>query len=326
MSHAAPQPHPLAAAQLVRQAPSQAHAAAADPSALDPSAESASGIMMERTLHVSITNSLGNLALAGPHGGLWKPVDGLQLKLFANLDSDAVDATIATNQLNCAIIHKVTVLEHQSSFPVPLGVEINCVPPREVTELGQKYAYTVLPESKIAMPQTIYEMEGLSSDMLEWHKQFPQYNATNLDTQGVIQVNNQPFVFIDCQHPVISLLRHNSHLIGCDIDSQKKMDGQYYKVSKQVLQTCCDTLKRKVLSTVTSHDLNTLSVQIHRIDADSWEDLQDGTVAMRSFKISASATPEEEEEAKRKHLRNFTTTPYTYMARIKIRYELPHPQ
>ena len=40
------------------------------------------GIMMERTLHVSITNSLGNLALAGPHGGLWKPVDGLQLKLL----------------------------------------------------------------------------------------------------------------------------------------------------------------------------------------------------------------------------------------------------
>ena len=284
------------------------------------------GIMMERTLHVSINNSLGNLALAGPHGGLWKPVDGLQLKLFANLDSEATDACAATNQLNCAMIHEVTLLEHQSTFPIPLGVEINCVPPREVTELGQKYAYTVLPKTKSSAQQVIYRPEYLNDDMYEWHTQFPQYTAANLDTHGVIPVNNQPFVFVDCQHPVISLLRHNSHLIGCDIDSQKRMDNQYFKISKQVLQICCDTLRRKVLSQITSHDLNTLSVQIHRIDAESWEDLQDGAIAMRSFKIHANATPEEEEEAKRRHLRNFTSTPYSYMARIKIKYELPHAQ
>jgi hypothetical protein len=35
-------------------------------------------------------------------------------------------------------------------------------------------------------------------------------------------------------------------------------------------------------------------------------------------------TPEEEEDAKRKHLRQFTSTPYSYMARIKIKYELPN--
>lgn len=284
------------------------------------------GLMMERTLHVSITNSLGNLALAGPHGGLWKPVDGLQLKLFANLDSEAVDATAATTQLNSAIIHEVTLLEHQSSFPIPLGVDINCVQPKEVTELGQKYAYTVLPHSNNSNPQSIYKAESLSEDMYEWHKEYPQYTAANLDSQGVIPVNNQPFVFVDCQHPVISLLRHNSHLIGCDIDTQKKIDNQYYKISKQILHSCCDTIRRKVLSKVISHDLNTLSLQIHRIDAESWEDLQDGTIAMRSFKIRANMTPEQEEEAKRKHLRNFTSTPYTYMARIKIRYELATPQ
>jgi hypothetical protein len=284
------------------------------------------GVMMERTLHVSITNSLGNLALAGPHGGIWKPVDGLQLKLFANLDSESVDANIATNQLNCSIIHKVTMLEHQSTFPVPLGVEINCVPPREVTELGQKYAYTVLPHTINSASETIYEAECLSDDMYEWHKQFPQYTSSNLDTQGVVPVTGQPFIFIDIDHPVVSLLRNNPHLIGCDIDGQKRMGDRYFQITKQVLQCCCDTLRRKVLSKVTSHDLNTLSVQIHRIDAESWEDLQDGTVAMRTFKSKVGLSAEEEQEAKRKHLRNFTATPYTYMARIKIRYELPAVQ
>jgi hypothetical protein len=39
--------------------------------------EETRGIMTERALHVSITDSLGNLALADPYGGIWKPVDGL---------------------------------------------------------------------------------------------------------------------------------------------------------------------------------------------------------------------------------------------------------
>ena len=278
---------------------------------------------MERTLHINITNSLGNLALAGPHGGIWKPVDGLQTKLFANLDSDVVDAIAATTQLNCAVIHKVTLLEHQSTFPVPLGVDINCVPSREVTELGQKFAYTVLPNCINSNQHTIYEAEILNDEMYAWHKEFPTYTASNLDSEGVVPVNGQPFVFIDCNHPVVSLLRCNSHIIGCDIDSQKKIEGQYFRVSRQVLQCCCDTLRRKVLSKVTSHDLNTLSLQIHRINAEGWEDLQDGTIAMRSFKLKSGLSPEAEEEAQRKHLKKFVSTPYSYMARIKIRYELP---
>lgn len=296
----------------------------ADSARADQSPENESrGIMMERTLHVNITNSLGNLALAGPHGGIWKPVDGLQTKLFANLDSDVVDASAAMTQLNCAIIHKVTLLEHQSTFPVPLGVEINCVPSREVTELGQKFAYTVLPHSINSNQHIVYEAEMLNDEMYAWHKEFPNYTASNLDSEGVIPIPNSPYVFIDCNHPVVSLLRHNSHLIGCEIDSQKKIEDKYFRISCQVLQCCCDTLRRKVLSKVTSHDLNTLSLQIHRINADGWEDLQDGTIAMRNFKLKSGLTPEEEEEAQRKHLKNFVSTPYSYMARIKIRYELP---
>ena len=281
------------------------------------------GTLMERVLHVSITNSLGNLALAGPQGGVWKPVDGMQFQILGNC-MDGMDTGAATSQLSSAMIHEVTLLEHQSTFPVPLGVQINCVPPKEYTELGDAYAYTVLPHSTTSMPQEIYKTQKLSDEMYDWHKEFPQYNASNLESEGIMPVNNQSFVFIDCQHPVVSLLRHNSHLIGCDIDAQKKIDGTWYKISRQVLGTCCDTLRKKVLNKIQFHDLNTLSVQIHRLNASGWEDLGDGTLAMRNFKLKASMNAEEEDEAKRKHLRQFTNTPYSYMARIKIKYEVPN--
>lgn len=286
-------------------------------------AEMTRGTILERTLHVSISNSLGNLALAGPHGGFWKPVDGTQFQILGHA-TEGMDASAATTQLGSAMIHEVTLLEHQSTFPVPLGVQINCVPAREFTELGEAYAYTVLPHSTTATPQEIYKAQPLSDDAYEWRKEFPQYNAGNLETEGIMHVNNQAFVFIDCQHPVISLLRHNSHLIGCDIDSQKKIENTWYKITRPVLKLCCDTLRQKVLSKMTTHDLNTLSVQIHRINASGWEDLGDGSLAMRNFKLKAGMSEEEEEEAKRKHLRQFTSTPYSYMARIKIKYEVPH--
>jgi len=283
----------------------------------------ARGVMMERTLHMNITNTLSNLALAGPHGGFWKLVDGKQPELLANMDSENLDACAATSQLNNAVIHEVTLLEHQSTFPIPLGVTINCVPPREITDIGEKYAYTVLPNGLSSNPQVIYKAEPLSDDMYDWHKQFPQYNASNLETEGILPVNNQPFVFIESGHPVLAVLRGNPELIGCDLDQQKKM-GDYHRISRQLLQSCCNAIRHKILSKISSHDLNTLSVQLHRINAESWEDLGDGTMAMRNLKLKATMSPEEEEEAKRKHLRKFANTPYSYMARIKIKYELPN--
>lgn len=282
------------------------------------------GVMMERTLHLNITNSLGNLALAGPHGGFWKLVDGKQPELLANIDNEHLDASAATSQLNHAIVHEVTVLEHQSTFPVPLGVTINCVPPREITDIGEKYAYTVLPHSNSSSSQVIFKSDDLSKDMYDWHKHFPNYNASNLESEGILQVPNQPFVFVDSKHPLISVLRANPQIIGGDIDQQKKMHGEYYRVSRQMVHTCCNLLKQKILSKISSHDLNTLSVQIHRINAENWEDMGDGTVALKNLKLKAGLSLDEEEEAKRKCLRQFTNTPYSYMARIKIKYELPN--
>ena len=38
------------------------------------------------------------------------------------------------------------MLQDRSTFPVGLGVHINCVPLNEMTDLGERFAYTVLPQ------------------------------------------------------------------------------------------------------------------------------------------------------------------------------------
>ena len=289
---------------------------------LDASLEDTKGTILERVLHVNITNSLGNLALAGPQGGVWKLVDGAQHQVLGHC-SDGMDVGTSTSQLGDVFVHSVEIMQHHNGFPVPLGVQLNCMPPKEYTDLGEAFAYTVLPNSKMTTPEVIYKAQPMNDEMYEWHKQFPQYTAANLESEGVMHVNNQAFCFIDKEHPAVPVLRYNAHLIGCDIDSQKKVDGTWFKVSRQVLKVCCDTIKTKVLSKMKTYDLNTLSMQIHRIGAVGWEDLGDGTVAMQNFKLKSVWTPEEEDAAKRNHLRKFTSTPYTYAARIKIKYEVP---
>jgi hypothetical protein len=129
----------------------------------------------------------------------------------------------------------------------------------------------------------------------------------------VLHVDNNPWVFVHESHPVIALLRHNAGLIGCKIDEQPKIDQEWYKVTRQVLSACCQTLRTKVLSKVTSHDLNLFQVQIKRLNAEAWDDMND----LAAAQCSTSLTKEEAS--------NFLTTPYSYMARLQIKYEIQTP-
>jgi hypothetical protein len=46
-------------------------------------------------------------------------------------------------------------------------------------------------------------------------------------------------------------------------------------------------------------------------------------VALEGFKTKAKWTPEEHEREKEHHLRQFVTTPYQYIARLQVEFEIP---
>lgn len=285
--------------------------AAVDPLAVSADSSSAGvpqGTILTRTLYVNITGSLANLSMAGPSGGTWRLVDGKQIGVFGV--GSEVDSQVATNQLRTALIHELKVLQDRSTFPVPLGVTINCVPPREMTDLGERFAYTVLPNTQNTVSQTVYECDTGSEEGQQWRKDYPKWTAANLETEGVLHVDNNPWVFVHETHPVVALLRHNAGLIGCKIDEQPKIDQEWYKVTRQVLSACCQTLRTKVLSKVTSHDLNLFQVQIKRLNAETWDDMNDLGTAQCNTKEQAA---------------DFITTPYSYMARLQIKYEIQTP-
>ena len=297
--------------------PSSTTMTAAMPTA-DPAYE-----VVKRTLCVNISGSLANLAMAGPQAAVWKPLSGKEAVMFAPHLNAEMDPVACTNSLRATQLVKATLNEQYSTFPCTMGVSISCVPPNEVTELGERYAYTVLPMSKHSSPQTFYNELGSDDDTASWRQMYSQWNHSNLETQGVMEVNNQPFVFVNMRHPVVGLLRHNADLIGCHIDSQPVIDGEWYKITRQVLSTCCSTIRAKVLNKVFTQDMNMFSVQLHRLDANAWDDLGNGTLALSTFAPSANWTPDEHEKHKEHHLRQFVTSPYQYVARLELEYKVP---
>ena len=285
----------------------------ASPDAMSVSSDSSGvqqGTILTRTLYVNITNSLANLSMQGPSAGTWKLVDGKQIGVFGM--GSELDSQVVTNQLRTALIHELKIVQDRSTFPVPLGVSINCVPAHEMTDLGDRYAYTVLPHMQNSVGQVIYQCETGSEEGQQWRKDYPKWTASNLETEGVLHVDNNAWVFVHETHPVIALLRHNASLIGCKIDEQPKIDHEWYKVSRQVLSACCQTLRTKVLSKVTCHDLNLFQVQVRRLNAETWDDMNDQGVAH-------CIGPTKQDGAE------FLTTPYSYMARLQIKYEIQTP-
>jgi len=277
-----------------------------------------------RTLHVNISGSLEELASRGPLAGLWKPVNGKESVVFhptldENINVEQNNNII--NSLRSAIVTKVTLKEHRSTFPFTLGVTMNFVQPNEVTDLGEKFAYTILPHSVVSAPQVIHLSDQCTQDSSAWQKLYAAWNASNLETHGVVDLPNQSFLFVHIDHPVIGLLRYNQNLIGCDIDSHARLEKEYLKVSKQVMSTCCDTIKTDVLSKLKSRDLNCCALQLRRLNNTPWDEMDQKSLA--GVKLDAHMTPEEKSAAQHEHLRSYLTTPYEYTARLEIEYEIP---
>jgi hypothetical protein len=81
-----------------------------------------------------------------------------------------------------------------------------------------------------------------------WQAQYPKWNATNLETEGITPCRTTLIAsLVDKAHPIINLLQLNAAFIGCDISKQPLFKDQYHKISNQVIAACCNTIRTKVM-------------------------------------------------------------------------------
>ena len=265
--------------------------------------ENAGPMRFTKRFNVQITGTMANFEAEGPSLATWRPVEGQHVKIFTNANTEQ-DLGSAIKVLRNTWLVKATVLEQKNTFPVPLGVNVSCIKAQEHVETGEGYAFTALPMTHNPMPLTIFEADAGAQTSQEWRRLYGEYNETNLASHNVLEIANQNYVFVHENHPVVSLLKANSDLLGTEMTDDRKVDGEWFKVSKTVLATCCNTLKSRVLSKVTTNDLTNLHVNLSRLDAKEWTDDSD---VLREASI---------------HTPNIIDKPCSFMARLEMTYEL----
>ena len=278
--------------------------------------------LVTRRFNVNIRGSLMQFGGSGQEAASWAPINSKVSDVFCISDIFESTPDIGTTAavLANSVLHRVTVLETKNDFPLNLGVTMACVPSEETTKTGHKYAITTMANTHQPNPTVVFEAEASTNEGITWRSKYPAYNANNLEKEGVLQVSGQPYLFVSQTHPVIDLLRQNAAHLNADISQQPLIDGEWYKITKQVMGTCCATLRTKVLSKVSTRDLNNFSVQIHRIGNKDWNNLTTNDEII-------SAIPDHiinlnSEEAISTHIQNIMKRQYSFTARIEMQYEV----
>jgi len=256
-----------------------------------------------KRFNVQITGTMANFDAEGPSTAQWRPLEGQHLRIFTNASADN-DVGSSIKVLQSTWLVNAKILEHKNTFPVPLGINVSCIKGQEHVDTGDAFTFTALPMTHNPTPLVVFEADATAQTSQEWRRMYGEYNERNLDTHNVLPVANQNYVFVHENHPVISLLKANSDLLGTEITEDKRIDGEWYKVSKTVLATCCNTLKSKVLNKIAFNNLMDFNVSLKRLDAKEW------TTESDILNEASSKDPD------------ILQKPCSFMARLEMTYEL----
>jgi len=256
-----------------------------------------------KRFNVQITGTLANFDAEGPSVAQWRPVEGQHVKIFTNASAEQ-DLGSAQKVLQSTWLVSARVLEHKNSFPVPLGVNLSCIKGQEHVDTGEGYTFTALPMTHNPTPLVVFEADASAQTSQEWRRMYGEYNERNLDSHNVLPVANQNYVFVHENHPVVSLLKANADLLGTDLTEDKRIDGEWFKVSKSVLSTCCNTLRSKVLNKIAFNNLMDFNVSLKRLDAKDWT--QDSDILSEASLKNPGIIDQ----------------PCSFMARLEMTYEL----
>ena len=277
--------------------------------------------LITRRFTATIRGSLDQFSKAGSEAATWSPQSGKLGDVFGISEIFEAQADLGSTAavLQNALLHKITILEQKNDFPVSLGVSISSIPSEESTRAGHKYAITSLAKTHNPSSCVVFSADEASNEGIEFRNRYPQYNTSNLEKHGVLEVQGQPFLFVSQNHPVVELLANNAELLNAKITEQTLIDGEWYKIAKQVMSTCCGILRTKVLNKVSTRDLNNFAIQIHRLGHKDWVGFTQHDELMshipEAVELSGDATKISE------HLNALQKRPHSYSVRLEVQYE-----
>lgn len=150
---------------------------------------------------------------------------------------------------------------------------------------------------------------------------FPTFNSENLQTHGVLDMQNCPYVFVNQAHPVIHLLRQNEALLGVSIDSVPKMDNEWYKLARPLMTSCCTRVQKDVLDKLGQNSINKFVVEAHQVGGMPFNHLDACDIPPLTG-VDMFADPTTQRRAVDLHVKTVTQKPCYITLRLALKYTI----
>lgn len=272
-----------------------------------------------RTLLVRIEGDRTTWDAQGINGAMWRLNQEHASTVFHS-GKGKEDPQQQQERLNRAMIRRVTVLETQSNINEAVAMTIDGLPCKEFTEAGDGAHLFLCCAGHCETPKEVYNICGNTELGMAWMQNYPKHTVQNLDKEGVVQLPNKPFVFVEEKHPVLAymkiILPPEQFLLLVDMDAPG-VDGQgWMRVSLEDFKFYASDIRDHVLRDAPStFDLSTLTVRIRRPNGAKWYNVTEN----ETYNMVDGADPEQSLEA----LVKYMDKPLQFTMRLEIEYTLP---
>jgi len=221
---------------------------------------------LERKLSVNIQSTLGALAL-DKAAAEWRPSENacnriFKHSVFTNLEGQ----TASVGSLDSSVLHKVSVLESKSTFPVAVGYNVFGCSENTYNVNGDSFTSTIAPDSHNTSEKVL--LEQANECAYAFSARFPGYTASNISTKGVHRVASSGFVLLSPEHPVVSTLSENADRL--QLGQLSMLSEGLVKCSTALYDSVLPSVVAQVKSQVAVTNLNKAAVTFSPADYSSW--------------------------------------------------------
>ena len=170
----------------------------------------------------------------------------------------------------------------------------------KISDMGEQHSsqdegfinlVSVLPYEKGRPDVSIYTPENLLNNRF-----IEQYGGYNMDKlwEGSVPFPKQDFFYVESSHIILKVIKNNWEMLGVPIDSEKKREGEYVKVSKSVVNNVIKQLYEQVICQIPYTAFDSFQARFQANAPSTGEDYKIVAEVLVEYKYPAISSEEQE--------------------------------
>ena len=239
---------------------------------------------LERKVVMSLSATLEDLSLKNKPL-MWAPTAASTKRILQQSKyTDLAGSQERTGDLKSIVLHKISLDEVKSTFPVSTGLRITGVDENTFASTGEAFSTIVMPKHASTTPKVLQEDDVAAA--YAFAERFPGYTAANLSTKGIHDVTSRNFCLVASDHPICAAIKENATSLQASEISC--MPEGLVKISSSMYNAMAPAVRAQVASQLKVKDFSELSVSVSPADHRDWKSARETLVGRATASAKAA--------------------------------------